>query len=197
MRKKINTTPETNENQEMLQLSLNSAEEEGEGDQSVETEQDFTGAVITQKEESEGRIFLKMQLKGGVTPINVVAFYLGFFVTILQASLLTAFTLFLLEDNYGVEDSDAAKVLGNLGTVGDVAVVSTEFFIGYAMDLFGRKMLTISGLLLSGTATFCSPMPSDLTGLYFFRVMTVVGNVPMLNSPYVIDYVSKGSLGRA
>lgn len=108
-----------------------------------------------------------------------------------------AFTIFLLEDHYGVEDSDAAKVLGNLGTVGDVAIVSTEFFIGYAMDLFGRKMLTIFGLLLSGTATFCSPMPSSLTGLYFLRIMTVVGNLPSLNSPYLIDYVSKGSLGRA
>ena len=115
----------------------------------------------------------------------------------MQASLISIFTIFLLEDQYGIADSEAAAVLGNLGTVADVVAFSTELFIGYAIDLFGRKMLSIAGVILAGTGTFCSPLPARLGGLYFFRVMITIGILPLHLSPYIIDYVKRESIGRA
>ena len=114
----------------------------------------------------------------------------------MQLTMSTSFTLFLLEDHYGVSDDDAAKMLGNLGFCGDLASVSTELVLGYIMDYFGRKIPCVVGLILAGGAFIGSPLPSRVSWLYFFRMTMNVGALPILYSPYQIDYVHKGSMGK-
>ena len=87
--------------------------------------------------------------------------------------------------------------MGNVGTLGDLLAFCTSFFIGYGLDLFGRKKLSILFLLMAGTATLCTPIPENLTWLYFFTGITLIGFIPLSKSPYFIDYFEPQSLGRA
>lgn len=90
----------------------------------------------------------------------MAAFFFGFFVVVMLLTLQTVFTSYLLEDSYDVAEDDTGKVAGNLGFVAEIATLSTEFCIGFAMDLFGRKVLCVIGLLMAGLATASQPLPS-------------------------------------
>ena len=138
-----------------------------------------------------------MKLNPGVTPINVVALIFGCFVVVVEGALLITFTQFLLEDRYGITAKDAAPVLGNVGSLGDLLAFCTSFFIGYGLDLFGRKRLSIAALFVVGTATLCTPIPENLSWLYVLTSITLIGFLPLSKSPYFIDYFKPESLGRA
>ena len=76
-----------------------------------------------------------------------------------------------------------------MGTVGDLASVSTEFLIGYLMDVFGRRIPCVVGLALTGLGYIGSPLPRRLVGLYCLRAVLNVGALPMLLGPQTIDYI--------
>ena len=88
-----------------------------------------------------------------------------------------------------------AKVAGNLGFIGKVGSMVTVMFIGSAMDLFGRKSLTIGGLAVAGVCELIKPLFKHVTALYILAFLTDIGTVPALNSPFPVDYVKKESLG--
>ena len=50
---------------------------------------------------------------------------------------------------------------------------------------------------MAGTATLCTPIPKNLTWLYAFTGITLIGFIPLSKSPYFIDYFEPQSLGRA
>ena len=79
--------------------------------------------------------------------------------------------------------------------MGEIASISSEFILGYLMDLFGRKHLNVGGLIVASIAVFCKPLPQQIGYLYAFRILTNVGLLPMLYTPYILDYVRKQSLG--
>ena len=105
------------------------------------------------------------------------------------------FTSFLLDDNFGITDADAARVIGNLGTAGDITSVSTELVLGTLMDLIGRKIPSVGGLILAGTGFLLTPIPKKLGGVYCFRCMIDVGALPLMWSPFGVDYIQSESLG--
>ena len=104
-------------------------------------------------------------------------------------SLDTTFTTYLLKDDYDIDENDTAKVVGNIGLIGDITSICTVFFFGYAVELFGRKKMLVGGLLVTGTAIICKPLPNSLTGLYFLSVISSVAVIPVLYTPYTVDYV--------
>lgn len=125
----------------------------------------------------------------------MASLFLSQFICTIILCLEAAFTTYLLEDEYGLTGDRAAEVVGNLGFVGDIAVISTEFLIGYLLDLFGRKSMTVGGLLLAGVAMAAKPLPNRLIGLYLLKIVSCISILPTLYTPYTVDYVEKGSLG--
>ena len=125
-----------------------------------------------------------LKLKKGVSYWNVITLLFGFFAVQTQLNLQVGFTSFLLDENFGKTDSDAAEILGNMGFIGDIASVSTELVLGTLMDLVGRKIPSIAGLLLSGTGTLVSPWPNKLVGIYVLRCAINIGCLPLLWSPF-------------
>ena len=71
----------------------------------------------------------------------------------------------------------------------------TELVLGTLMDLVGRKIPSITGLVIAGTGTLLFPVPHRLVGLYFCRVAIDVGILPIEWSPYGVDYFHGESLG--
>ena len=141
------------------------------------------------------RSCMKLRMKDGVTRLNVFSLLVGVFAINIQLALWNSFTVYLLDDNFGIVDDKAAKVLGNIGFVGDIASASTELILGTLMDVFGRKAISITGLLVAGLASLSSPFPRRLIGIYCLRCAANIGILPLLWSPYSIDYVYGESLG--
>ena len=102
----------------------------------------------------------------------------------------TSFTSYLLDDHYGVDDEDKqAAILGRIGFTGDCASVCFEFFLGYLIDAIGRKWPCTIGMAIAGVAFISQPLPSHVYALYIFRCIGNVGTLPMIISPFAVDYV--------
>ena len=127
-----------------------------------------------------------------VTNLNITALIFTHFTSTLIASLENVFTTYLLLANFGISDDDEeAKIASNLGFVGDLGAISTEIIIGTAFDVIGRKSVTVGGVLLVGLAMACKPLAGSLGVLYALKVASSIGIVPLMYSPYPIDYIEK------
>ena len=114
----------------------------------------------------------------------------------MNMNLQTAFTRYLLEDHYHIPEDDRAKVAGNLGAAATIATILGAFAVGYSMDLFGRKWITVGGFMVMGIAVFFKAIPDNIGWLYLLRVCTQLGALPMIGSPFAVDYCQQGSIGR-
>ena len=86
--------------------------------------------------------------------------------------------------------------MGNIGFVGDIATVSIELGLGYVMDHVGRKILSVVGISVTVGALVGSPNATKIYWLYIFRTIMNLGVLPILHSPYQIDYIEKESMGK-
>ena len=117
------------------------------------------------------------------------------FVTIIAMSLQAVFTNYLIRAEFPEKADDSGTITGNIGLVGCIASLVTGLFISYALDLFGRKNLTVSCLFLAGVTLACQPLPNHLPGLYILQILTSVLSYPMAYTPFTVDYIAQSSLG--
>ena len=68
-------------------------------------------------------------------------------------------------------ENERAKVAGDLGVAAEIASISGAMFIGYSMDLFGRKWITVGGIMVLGICVFCDGIPQKIGWLYLLRVL--------------------------
>ena len=162
-------------------LSENSDSEEGSDDK--------------QQEGEDGRSCMKLKLKLGVSPLNVVSLLLGSFAATIQIVLTSGFTSYLLQDHFDLEDAEAAEMVGDVGFVGEIASACTELVIGTLMDMYGRKFISVAGLLFSGVSTLVTPLPTRLIGIYCLRCTVNIGVIALVWSPFGVDYIHGASLG--
>ena len=130
-----------------------------------------------------GKKCCKLNLREGVSPLNVFSYIFGFGCNILYMALTITFTSYLLADHYGVEDSDAAALLGEIGFVAEFASLFCSLFLGFVMDFMGRKWPCVIGLFLAGCSFVSSPLPNKVQWLYFFRILGNIGVLPTIYSP--------------
>ena len=114
---------------------------------------------------------LNIGIKPKVSCLNMTGLLVGFFLATLYLTLMASFTPYLLEDEYGVSKKKSGGVSGNLALAGDICAILTEFTLGYLMDLFGRKTITVTGMYLAAGAVFSMPLPRHIGGLYFVRCL--------------------------
>ena len=73
-----------------------------------------------------------------------------------------------------------------------------DMFLGIIFDTVGRKLPTVLGFLLAGTAIIGTPWFTKVYPWFLvMRVMISVGIIPGMNNPLLPDYVQHGSLGLA
>lgn len=109
---------------------------------------------------------------------------------------MLAFIPYLLKDKYNVPENEVGKVAGNLGFYGALSVIVCELSIGWIMDAFGRKWVTIIGFFTTGVAVSMMPMFDFgvFPYMYILRVLQEMGLTPLINSPFFIDYVQQKSM---
>ena len=141
--------------------------------------------------------------------MNVLAFFTMQFAAYLLLNFMSSFLYFLVTSPYYNVPSDrVGRIVGDLGFYGSLAVVSFDFFLGAIMDIIGRKIPIIIGLVVSSIMIIVMPFgnvvyPSLLLWRYdslfdkFVRTIWALGLAPALNSPLLVDYIAKDSLGLA
>ena len=101
---------------------------------------------------------------------------------------------YLLEDIYNVDSDKIAGVAGNLGMVSEIGGLGAEVLLGFLQDLLGRKVLTVTGMMIASASVICKPLPNHIAGLYCLRFCTNMGLIPIMYTPFTIDYIHKDSL---
>ena len=137
-----------------------------------------------------------MVLNKNVGKINMFMLLWTTFVNLMIVQFVLAFIPYLLKDKYNVAESDIGKVAGNLGFYGAISVIICELSVGWIMDAFGRKWVTIIGFVTTGVAVSMMPMFDFgvFPYMYILRVFQEMGIVPLINSPFYIDYVHQKSM---
>jgi MFS family permease len=91
-----------------------------------------------------------------------------------------------------------AEEAGYCGFIAQLFVIALDMFLGIIFDTVGRKLPTVLGFLLAGTAIIGTPWFTEVYPWFLvMRVMISVGIIPGMNNPLLPDYVQHGSLGLA
>ena len=61
---------------------------------------------------------------------------------------------YLLVAEYGFEQHESGKEAGKIGFYCELVAIPSELLLGALMDVFGRKKMTVGGLILAGTMFF-------------------------------------------
>jgi sugar phosphate permease len=95
--------------------------------------------------------FLFIKAKHGVSRCNLVSMFVVYLTLNLLVHTKLSLLSYLLVADYGFQQHESGEEVGKLGFYCDLAVIPSEFILGALMDVFGRKKMTVGGLMLSGT----------------------------------------------
>ena len=155
----------------------------------LETVEEDAGQIDAQIDMIEyNRSCCAVKLQLGVNRCNLLSLYLFQFILSMVLQVQITLLSYLI---YEISpDSNTGKVVGNLGFYADITVVLLDLVLGYAMDLFGRKTLSLTGFIIAGAAQIIMPVcPKIYPGMLICRILIAVGLLPALNTPLVLDYV--------
>ena len=108
--------------------------------------------MIIEGHSNTGVRFLGINLKVGVSRLNLISLFLLSFLVGLILFIKTSITPYLLVADYGVSQHDSGKIAGKIGLYCALCVVPCEFLFGALMDITGRKIPIVVGLAFTAVA---------------------------------------------
>lgn len=98
---------------------------------------------------------------------------------------------------YGETSDKAGETSGSLNFYADLSLAVVEFAIGFLLDYFGRKTLSIVGFFVYGACMMASPYVGTIYPgvLCVMLAQKLFGLGLVMNSPFLADYVNKDSMG--
>lgn len=144
--------------------------------------------------------FLKVKLKPGISGLNLFSYILITFITFVQIGVLLGFVSFILEDPkyYNRSKTQTGVDMAQIGLWAEVIVLVQDLYIGFVLDVLGRKIPIVIGTLAMGMATAAIPLFHEVWPSFFLlRVVMSLGAIITLNIPLLPDYVQPESMGLA
>lgn len=139
-----------------------------------------------------------MNLKLGVSRVNILSVFLLVLLSWIIALVKASAISYLLESKYDVSMQDAGKVAGRLSLYGTFCTLPSVFFLGALMDVIGRKIPIVVGLMLTGASLIVMTRCHEVyPTLAILSCITSISILPTEISPFVIDYVTTESMGVA
>ena len=151
-------------------------------------------------EQLNSTVFMKLRLKPGFTPFNIICYYILCFTIGLVLQFLTVQITYILKDKdfYNEKPTEVAKIAGECGSLAQIFAISLDLLLGLIFDTIGRKIPLILGLFTTGMSIGLAPFPHEVVPFFvILRVLMTVGIIPGLNTPLLPDYVHPKSLGLA
>ena len=87
---------------------------------------------------------------------------------------------------------------GDTAFYAEICVILLDLVLGVIFDTVGRKIPTVLGFMLMGTAIILTPFFTQIYPQYLIlRICMSLGIIPGVNTPLLPDYVYDKSLGLA
>ncbi len=105
---------------------------------------------------------------------------------------MTTFFPYIIKspEYYDVPEDKEASVVGNLAFYAELAILPSHFLIGGVLDIFGRKIPTVLGMLISGVCICLIPFGRSVyPDLCILRLTIAIGVLVAMNSPLLPDYI--------
>lgn len=136
------------------------------------------------------RTFLKMSLKPGITPLNILGMWALDFVVVMILYLRVSCITYILVEDYNVLQVNAGKTAGRLGLYGALIVLPTELMLGVLSDLIGRKWLILIGLTMCSLALVSMTYGTEVyPTLLLFYLALALGGAPGYITPLLNDNI--------
>jgi MFS family permease len=126
-------------------------------------------------ENPSGQKFGPVRLMPGVTRGHVGAYLWAAFVSIGIFTYITALQPYLLQVNVGVPVEQRGAVSGNLQFWQEIITLLCVGLFGAWSDRVGRRIVYITGFLITGLAYAAYPFADDVGQLLIYRVIYAVG----------------------
>jgi MFS family permease len=126
-------------------------------------------------EAPEGLRFGPVRLMPGVRPSHVVAYLWAAFVSIGIFTYATALQPYLLSVNIGLPKDVQGKVSGDLQFWQEIVVMAMVGVFGALSDRVGRRLVYITGFLVTALAYAAFPFADDTGQLLIYRIIYAVG----------------------
>lgn len=122
-----------------------------------------------------GATFGPVRLMPGVRPAHVAAYLWAAFVSIGVFTYATALQPYLLNVNIGVPQAVQGKVSGDLQFWQEIVTLAMVGVFGALSDRVGRRLVYITGFLITALAYAAFPFADDTGQLLIYRVVYAVG----------------------
>ena len=108
--------------------------------------------------------FLFLALKKEVSGFNVSSFYLIQFAAAIVTSFMNTFLSYIVKspEYYNIPRDHTASVVGTLAFYSELVIIPFHLLLGSLMDVMGRKIPTVTGLLTCGAAIIGIPFGTDI-----------------------------------
>jgi MFS family permease len=126
-------------------------------------------------ETPSGQKFGPVRLMPGVTRGHVGAYLWAAFVSIGIFTYITALQPYLLQVNVGIPVEQRGAVSGNLQFWQEIITLLCVGLFGAWSDRVGRRIVYITGFLVTGLAYAAYPFADDVGQLLIYRVIYAVG----------------------
>ena len=122
------------------------------------------------------------------------------FYVMMTVELNATFIILLLQDPdyFNMTATEAGKNYGDILFYTHLVItIFCDIPVGFAVELFGRKLSIFWGVLLSVVSFFFLQYSKDLILIYLIRFAISLATVPALVSPLVTDYCRHNKRGLA
>ena len=138
--------------------------------------------------------FLGMKLTPGTTKLNVLSMFVLTFCLILMLYTKTGTLQYLMLDRYGVSVEEVGEVSGNVNAAGAIFLTFFHFPVGALMDLVGRRIPIIIGMLVAGGFLIGLTLGQNVyPDLYLMVIILAISGSPVESAPFLNDYIEPES----
>jgi MFS family permease len=140
---------------------------------------------------------LGMRLTPGTSKLNVLSMFVLTFCLILMLYTKTGTLQYLMILRYGVSVEDVGEVSGNVNAAGAIFLTFFHFPVGALMDLVGRRIPILIGMLVAGGFLIGLTLGHNVyPDLYLMVIVLAVSGSPVESAPFLNDYIEPESFGQ-
>ena len=146
-----------------------------------------------------GKRILGLSVAGGVTSVNLLAYYTACLATIMLATFLPQSQAFLLTEYLRIPEGEQGVISGDLNFWGEIVIIATVGLFGALSDRIGRRAVIAGGFAVMGIAFWFYPRATSVDELLAYRLVYSAGiaAVTCMIVTLVADYVRNVSRGKA
>ncbi len=140
-----------------------------------------------------------IRLALGVTPYNMVVYYISTITAMTILTFLPQAQPFILTEILNIAESEQGAISGNLVVISEIIILLSIGNWGTLSDKIGRRTVYALGFLLTAVGLYLTPTATSIPILYVYRGIFALGaaSVSTMLATVVADYAIDADRGKA